>query len=105
MGRDGADVPQQVTRHLRMILDGPNLTADQTARLLGWRSYCSSPGSRRDSLLSVDARSAELDRLCSFDLVPASEYLDLDWADDGLIDGQWMETTRSTRHTVTIRTR
>ena len=26
-----------------------------------------------------------LDRLCSFELVPASEYLDLDWAGDGLI--------------------
>ncbi|MGI5171804.1 hypothetical protein ACQEU3_46420 [Spirillospora sp. CA-253888] len=28
---------------------------------------------------------AELDRLCSFEMVPASEYLDLDWADDALI--------------------
>ena len=28
---------------------------------------------------------AVLDRLCSFELVPESEHLDLDWADDGLI--------------------
>jgi hypothetical protein len=28
---------------------------------------------------------AELDRLCSFEMVPASEYLDLDWAGDALI--------------------
>ncbi|OLT14147.1 hypothetical protein BJF79_02990 [Actinomadura sp. CNU-125] len=28
---------------------------------------------------------AELDGLCSFELVPASEHLDLDWADDALI--------------------
>ncbi|GLY92427.1 hypothetical protein Airi02_103550 [Actinoallomurus iriomotensis] len=26
-----------------------------------------------------------LNTLCSFDLVPASDYLDLDWADEGLI--------------------
>lgn len=36
--------------------------------------------------LSACRRSvAELDKLCSFDLLPASEYLDLDWADDALI--------------------
>jgi hypothetical protein len=28
---------------------------------------------------------AVLDRLCSFELVPAADYLDLDWADEVLI--------------------
>lgn len=28
---------------------------------------------------------AVLDRLCSFELAPAADYLDLDWADDALV--------------------